>query len=178
MRRVSITTSHAVSFSHHHAWLTAVVWLLAVPLVASWAQTPGDGDAVIQMGSAAGSRRYRPGTWGVVQVNAVNPTDEAAELLAVVYFSGDPTLQYGRKVWVPAQSALSSTCPVRIPDSLEAGARYLELISVPIDQADGSDVLGQSHRDAMSQARPLIVNQDPGRRRHSRGFQEPFTSGQ
>ena len=153
--------SQLVSFSYHQAWLTVVVWLLALPLVPIWALTPGDGNPVIQMGSAAGSRRYRPGSWGVVQVNAVNPTDESAELSAAVYFAGEPTLQYGRKIWVPAHSALASTCPVRIPNSLEAGASYMELISVPIDQADGSDVLGQSHMDAMSRARPLIVNDDP-----------------
>ncbi len=137
-----------------------IVWLLGDPLVAE-AQPPEERCAAVEMGFADGSRRYRSGSWGVVGVSAINPTDEAAELLAVVYFADDPTLQFGRKIWVPAQSILKSTCPIRIPESLQRGSTHVSVVSVPVDQADGGDALGLTHSEAMSRARPLIVNNDP-----------------
>ena len=113
------------------------------------------------MGSAAGFRRYRPGVWSVVGVSASNPTDEAAEVLAIVYFSQDPTLQFGRKIWVPPHSIISSTCPIRLPDSLGPNAGHASLVPVPINQTNGMDKSGFSHAEVTGRSKPLIVNDDP-----------------
>lgn len=161
MRRASITPRHLLPSLRPQAWLIVGICLLAGPLAASHAEQPNGRAAGIEMGSAAGFRRYRPGSWAVVGVNASNPTDEAAEVLAAVYFDDEPTLQYGRKIWVPAHSIVTSTCPIRLPDSLEPGTGHVSLISVPIDQADGKDRRGLSHADAVGRARPLIVTEGP-----------------
>ena len=158
MKRVTATPPHPLRFSQHRIALIALTCVVAgflAPTHAEPTKSPG-----IQMGSAAGFRRYRPGGWSVVGVSASNPTDEAAEVLAVVYFSQDPTLQYGRKIWVPPHSIISSTCPIRLPDSLEPGAGHVSLIPIPIDQTDGTDKRGLSHADAMGRSRPLLVNDD------------------
>ena len=159
MKRVTISVQHLPDFSSHPVWLVVVVWLLGASLVAETrsAEKPR---AAVQMGSSAGTRRYRSGAWGVVGVSAVNPTDEAAELLAAVYFADDPTFQFGRKIWVPAQSILSSTCPILVPELRDPDATHVSVVAVPIDQADGTDAHGLSHSEAMSRAKPLIVSKD------------------
>lgn len=159
MKRVTISVQHLADFSRHPVWLMVVVWPLGGSLVAE-AQPKKEPSAAVQMGSAAGTRRYRSGAWGVVGVSAVNPTNEAAELLAAVYFADDPTFQFGRKIWVPAQSILSSTCPIFIPESRDRDATHVNVVSVSVDQADGTDAHGRSHSEAMDQSKPLIVNND------------------
>ncbi len=150
-----------MSFSRHPFCLFIVAWLLWGSAAADGARAAESGRPSIRMGSVDGVRRYRPGMWSVVAVEAVNPTDEATELFAAVYFTGTPTLQYGRKVWVPGNSRLRTTCPIRVPDSSAHGESHVSLVSVPVDPADGADVLGGSHVEAVAKSRPLILTDEP-----------------
>ncbi len=141
--------------------MIVLVWLLWESPAAGTAHSAEVARPAIQMGSSAGCRRYRPGFWGVVAVNASNPTEDDAELHAVAFIAGDPTLQYGRRIWVPPKSILRSTCPILVPDSLPAGTERIDLVAVPIDSASGADVPLSSHMEAMGESRPLIVVDDP-----------------
>src|SRR5579864_2150163 len=44
-----------------------------------------------------------PEKWGVLDLVVTNPLAEPREVLSASYFEGAPTLQYGRRVWVPAR---------------------------------------------------------------------------
>ncbi len=142
-------------------WLCILVGLLGESPAASGAQVANDTPAAIRLGASAGTRRYRAGRWGVVAVNASNPTDRDAELTAVVYLADDPTLQYGRRIWVPARSILRSTCPIQIPDGLSPNRERVDIVSAPVDPVTGADVTRRSQVEAVDGGRPLIVFREP-----------------
>ena len=98
--------------------LLAVTSALVSPALPSAAQTSEQAAQVsFHIGAAGGIRRLRPETWGLVAVNVVNTGDQAAEVLATLYFVEDPSLQYARRLWVPAHSKRYSWCPVLPPPS-------------------------------------------------------------
>ncbi|NLS95977.1 MAG: hypothetical protein GXX96_27895 [Planctomycetaceae bacterium] len=141
-------------------WLIAFVWLGWDLIAVGKAQPAESSRVAVQMGAAEGSRRYRLGQWGVVNVRATNLTDEAAELFSAVYFEGDPTLQFGRRVWVPANSVLRSTCPVLVPDLPASTRSYINLVAVPVNPTDGTDAFEKSHAAAVDASRPLIISDE------------------
>jgi hypothetical protein len=59
-------------------------------------------------GMPAGVRRTATESWGVFQFSVTNPTDIDRQARVLVFYEGQPDMQYGRDVWVPAQSILSS----------------------------------------------------------------------
>jgi hypothetical protein len=102
-----------------------IVLLLAAAGVLAWCGSPSEAQTSeeaaqvsFHVGAAAGIRRLRPETWGLVAVNVVNQGDRPAEVLATLYFVEDPNLQYARRLWVPARSKRHSWCPVLPPPSL------------------------------------------------------------
>lgn len=149
-----------MSSLHGRIWLIVFVWLGGELAASSTAYPAERGGVDVQMGAAEGSRRYRLGQWGVVNVRAMNLTDEAAELFGVVYFEGDPTLQYGRRVWVPARSVLRSTCPILVPDLPTLTGSYINLVAVPVNPTDGTDAFEESHAAAVDASRPLIISDE------------------
>ncbi|WP_145368353.1 hypothetical protein [Maioricimonas rarisocia] len=64
---------------------------------------------------AGGVYAYSQGDWGVLHLQLVNRDDEPVELLCTTYFDHEPTLQYGRRVWMPAHSRLHTWHPIRVP---------------------------------------------------------------
>ncbi|HEY2249834.1 MAG TPA: hypothetical protein VGH74_02195 [Planctomycetaceae bacterium] len=65
--------------------------------------------------STAGAHLYAPNKWGILRVDLSNPRDEPVELLATTYFIDEPTLQFGRRTWVPPKARLQTWHPVLIP---------------------------------------------------------------
>ncbi|MFH1920342.1 MAG: hypothetical protein ABIP48_10720 [Planctomycetota bacterium] len=105
-----------------------MIWRLRIPLVLAigGAATSGVSRTVAEAaeepaqisfhaGTRAGIRRLRSQKWGLVGINVFNPTDQPADVLATMYFSGDPNLQYARRLWVPAHSNRYSWCPILPP---------------------------------------------------------------
>ena len=82
----------------------------------TYGQSSRDNDVVFRMGAPAGARRYRPGTWTVVEVNVINKTGQDAEVESTLRFLDEPTLQYSRRVTVPPRSNLRTTCPLLVPE--------------------------------------------------------------
>ena len=144
----------------HRIWLLVLIWLVWESPVAGQAPSSARPQPSVQMGASIGFRRYRPGTWGAVAVDVLNPTDQDAELFAVSYIVGEPTLQYGRRIWAPAHSVLRSTCPIRIPDSLPSDTDHVELVSVPIATLPDAEASSQSHATAMARSKPLVITQE------------------
>ncbi len=71
-----------------------------------------------RIGPPAGIRRLRPETWGLVGLNVLNGGDRPADVMATMYFRGDPSLQYARRLWVPPRSKRYSWCPLLPPRSI------------------------------------------------------------
>jgi len=95
----------------------AGVFVAGAPTVAA-EESPGEAAVVsASVGPAAGIRRLRPETWGLVGLNVLNGGDQPADVLATMYFSGDPSFQYARQLWVPARSKRYSWCPLFPPSS-------------------------------------------------------------
>jgi len=76
--------------------------------------TEAGGGRTCRVGSPVEARLFRPGTWDLVGVEAVNATDQPAELLAGVFFDRDPNLHFARKLWVPPRAVRRTTCPIRV----------------------------------------------------------------
>ncbi|MBN80926.1 MAG: hypothetical protein CMJ70_12385 [Planctomycetaceae bacterium] len=89
---------------------TALVLLIEVR-----ASTAQDATPTVRIGRPAGVARYWKNTWGVVGVDATNPTAAATEILASLHFEGESTMQYARQLWVPPHAVRHSWLPVLVP---------------------------------------------------------------
>jgi hypothetical protein len=90
--------------------------------------------------ASGGVNAFVPGKWGLLNLEVVNPLQESHELLSTTYFEGEPTLQFGRRIWVPARSRLRTWQPVLLPRvSSQAGDRF-EFHSLVLDVAAGKEV--------------------------------------
>src|SRR5689334_8563756 len=91
------------------SWLAAVLLLMDLgwdrPCSADDVKAPQVEYSAIHAGTG-GVNTYVPGKWGILNLEVTNPLDEPHELLSTTYFAGHPTLQFGRRIWIPARSRL------------------------------------------------------------------------
>lgn len=66
-------------------------------------------------------RSYVPGRWGLVKVVVGNNGDEDGVLPAGVHLQDNPSLRFGRDIWVPAHSSRTTWIPIHLPADLEKG---------------------------------------------------------
>src|SRR5687767_6899303 len=77
------------------------------------AQLPLEGAPIpLSLGSSAGVRSFREGRWGVVGVEIANPRDHDVQVQATFFFTHSPEVQFGRLMWVPANSKRIAHCPL------------------------------------------------------------------
>ncbi len=137
-----------------------LVLVLALWVATAAAQsTPGDGVSC-RIGSPDGARRYRPGTWGLVGVSAINRTDRPAEAAAVLRFTDDLTLQYGRRVVVPANATLRTTCPVLIPASVPHQVWHVDCLVDQVLPPRAPGAKQPTPQDAMLASQPLVIDRE------------------
>ncbi len=91
--------------------------------------------------SSGGVHAYAPGKWGTLHINLVNNRDVPRDLLCATYFDGAPTLQYGRRVWLPARSQLMTSQPILIPPMTPEQGRSLNFRSLVLDANASREVL-------------------------------------
>lgn len=119
------------------------------------------GPRLMSGGGAGGARAFRPGRWGSVAVNVVNPTDEAAEIEISYHFESEPELDFGkivrpdgtlverervvqetfapqykftRRLWLPPHSRRAALCPL-VPPNVEARGAF-RAICTAVDVTD------------------------------------------
>jgi hypothetical protein len=83
---------------------------------------------------------YVPERWSLITINVTNPDEVPREILSSTYFEIEPTLQYARKIWIPARSKLRTWLPVRVPKMPEGPSRALHYRSLVTDAAEAREV--------------------------------------
>ena len=121
-------------------------------------QDPPAAGVTCDMGATGGARRYRSGVWGVVEVFADNATDEPAETQSVAWFVDDPTLQFGRRVMVPAHAILRTTCPIRIPELSSPRARAAYFMTEQVIPPPRAGSRQRTAQDAVMASKPLLLD--------------------
>jgi hypothetical protein len=109
------------------------------------------------MGAPAGAFRYRPGEWGLVEVYTINQTNEPTEAKAVLRFSDDPTLQFGRRVFVPPNSRLRTTCPVFVPENISSNFS----VDFVTEQVEPPFEATRSQREAILAPQSRLLSTEP-----------------
>ncbi len=112
--------------------------------------------------SPFGLYTYVPGQWGEFHVRLENGENAPRDLLCTSYFEGQPTLQFGRQVWVPPRSRLSIAHPVRLPPANQIEGNRAVVHSLVIEGSSANEVLLKSDSGQLRHDRSLLVS--PGDR--------------
>ncbi len=139
-------------------WICLGVWLSVGQLVRADEPAPSTPGVTCQVGASDGARRYRQGTWGVVEVFAVNRTDAFAEAETMAYFLEDPTLQFGRRVTIPPHSTVRTTCPLLIPTLSNPDAGSLYFLTEQIEPSPPAARKERTRQDVLLASQPLILD--------------------
>jgi hypothetical protein len=75
------------------------------------AQEEQEPTAYLQSFTGYGMRAFVGNRWGGLQLNAVNPTSEDREVFVTIFNTKDQVDQYCKKVWVPANSRITTWLP-------------------------------------------------------------------
>lgn len=89
-----------------------------------------------------------------------NPQGHDANVLATTYFVGDPTLQYGRQVWMPPNSRLVTWHPIRMPQLENAEQTTFELRSMVLSNSNGAETMATNEFGSMQFDQGLLVSRD------------------
>jgi hypothetical protein len=156
--------------------MLAAVWLGLAPLPGASAEkapTPQIGYSAVQPGTGPVSV-YVPGQWGILNLEVTNPLDVPQEFLSTTYFDGQSTLQFGRRLWLPAHSRLWTSQPILLPKLPAEGSDRWNFHSLVFNTTGGTevatrDVQGQMLRSGVLPARtdaPLTALVDGRDARH------------
>ena len=121
--------------------LFAAGWSLLLPGIVRGEDIKGRIGFSIGQVSPGGVAVYVPGQWGILHVHLVNPTLEDKELFATTYFEGEPTLQFGRRLWVPARSQIQTWQPVLLPTGGTDGKNRFDFRTLVMDASHEREVL-------------------------------------
>src|SRR6516225_340433 len=106
------------------AWALTAVFALVAVTIADETKAPMVHYSAIRSGGG-GLHTYVPEKWSVIALEVINPLDEPREVLSTTYIDNNPTLQYGRRIWIPARAQLKSWHPVLLPKlSPEKGGKF------------------------------------------------------
>lgn len=109
----------------------------------------GPSGASLSHVSPAGISIYVPNAWGILRLNLRNPTSEPVEVLAATYFVDEPTLQFGRRVRIPAMSWMQTWHPIRMPASIPGGRQLVEFRTLVMESAQQREVLIRTDSGAL-----------------------------
>jgi len=103
-----------------------------------------------------GVSRYRPGRWGTIGVDAINQSSEPTSMEAAAWIGGHKTDQFGRSVWLPAESRRVTWAPVFIPSTRSPNSNPM-LYSMSVQKSATGEVLSTGSNKDRIESRQLIV---------------------
>jgi len=139
------------------ALMAAMMALAATVSCAAFAQE-GSVPYFDQLGAPSGIGKYSRQDWGIVGVELVNPSNEPADLLATTYFQGDPSLQFGRELWVPPRARRRSWYPVLPPENITFQQRTVEVKSLLLGGSE--NIVLKRSDDRMLHSEQLRIDLD------------------
>ncbi|MFO0919147.1 MAG: hypothetical protein U0872_12635 [Planctomycetaceae bacterium] len=158
-------------FRNVFTFLLAVTALVQGGIRLGQAQDPEEsptftrGDLRFQLvkSSNKGGYTYVPGQWGELQLRIDNVRQEPCDLLCATSFDVKPTLQFGRRIWLPPRSRLTISHPALIPEADQFKDLVAKIHSLVIENPDGGEVLvqndtGQLLHDQLLPLAPAVRN--------------------
>ena len=109
--------------------------------------------------TSGGSNVYSPEKWGLLHINVTNRRHEPRELLVATFFDAEPTLQFGRRLWLPARSTLHTTQPVLIPKLDRSSERSLGFHTLVFDASESEEVLIKADSGQLLNDGAILVSQ-------------------
>lgn len=133
--------------------------MLAQQSTADSSEVPSNVRFTVETVSPFGKFTYVPNEWGDLHLRLENAGDGSRDLLCTSYFGGRPSLQFGRRVWLPAHSRLNISHPVRLPvaDQLASGTATVHSLVL---EGAGDGVLLKNESGQLRHERDLPVALD------------------
>src|SRR5262249_32986946 len=136
--------------------LLSVAGFLPYSVLAEEVQAP----RVEYQATSGGVHVFVPGKWGVLNLEVINPLHEPQELLSTTYFEGQPTLQFGRRIWVPARSQLQTWQAVLAPEDSAQASDRLDFHSLVLKETSDTDVAAHDDTGRILHSGFLPVHRD------------------
>ncbi len=111
--------------------------------------------------SLKGGYTYVPGKWGELQMRLENGRDNPRDLMCATSFDVEPTLQFGRRIWMPPHSRLHISHPLKIPDGSQFKDQGAKVHSVIIEDPDVNNVLVKGDSGQMLHEQFLLLTPRP-----------------
>jgi len=119
---------------------------------------------VVQI-APAGVRRYEPGAWSTLMINATNKSDSDTDEFVSIYIGDDSQLQFARRFWLPARSRRQTFIPVLIPGNTAMAPGQAEDATgqtaahvMRLEEADGAESFRGNPRDMNITSQPLLMD--------------------
>ena len=138
----------------------ALQWAVSVSTALGQTEKPEVRFSVVRA-STGGVHAYAPGKWGSLHINLVNNRDIPRDLLCATYFDGAPTLQYGRRVWLPPRSQLRTSQPILTPQMTPEQGRSLNFQSLVLDTSTSNEVLLRDEAGHMLHDGAILITHQP-----------------
>jgi hypothetical protein len=103
-----------------------------------------------------GLNRYLAGRWGTLAVEAVNRSKEPASINSVAWIEGRANEQFGRSVWLPAESHRSTWKPIFVPLQPK-NADAPNLYWMGVRDSGGTEVLSTATNQDRIESRQLML---------------------
>ena len=107
--------------------------------------------------SRFGSYPFVPDQWCDLHLRLENGDETGHDLLCTSYFETDPSLQYGRQVWVPPHARLTLPHAALIPRVAQDKATSINVSSLVIERTAGADVLLKTESQQLRHDRSLML---------------------
>ncbi len=107
--------------------------------------------------SKLGAYPFVPDQWNDLHLRLENSGDSSHDLLCTSYFEANPSLQYGRQVWLPPHSRLTLPHPALIPHVAREKAASINVSSLLIERTEGAEVLLKTESEQLRHDRTLLL---------------------
>ncbi len=107
--------------------------------------------------SRLGAYPFVPEQWCDLHMRLENGGDATHELLCTSYFEANPSLQYGRQVWLPPHARLTLPHRALIPKVARDKAASINVSSLVLERTAGTEVLLKAESEQLRHDRTLML---------------------
>lgn len=111
--------------------------------------------------SKTGPYTYLPEKWGKLQLTLLSGQSTPREVLCTTAFEKDETLQYGRRIWMPARSQLQINHPIRPPKCDPGSSLNLNLHSLVFDVSTSEETIIKNEAGLVRHEGAMILTDNP-----------------